>query len=176
MSSWEYSLKDGRTVIVRHARPEDAKNLHDGFGSVVEEGKWLPTFRVSASVADWVNWIQRTYRTRDILMLAEVDGEYAGHITLQPEEWMASKHVAKLGIIVLKEYRHIGVGHSLMVSSEYAAKQVGYFKIILSTFHDNEVARALYESVGYRNVGVRKDHFNMEYGFVDEILMEKLLV
>jgi ribosomal protein S18 acetylase RimI-like enzyme len=83
--------------------------------------------------------------------------------------------VAKLGIIVTKENRGIGVGRSLMLSGHDIAVQKAYTKIVLSTFSDNEKAIHLYNSLGYRTVGTRKAHFNMPKGFIDEVLMEKEL-
>ena len=107
------------------------------------------------------------------MLVAELDGKYAGHLTLQPEEWAASSHVAKLGIIVIREYRALGVGRALMTAAESAAKPLGYTKIVLSTFHDNERARSLYDSCGYVVVGRRKNHFRMPKGYIDEVLYEK---
>lgn len=173
---WEYQAKDGRAIAVRAAQVEDARNLHSGFREVVEEHMWLPTFTPNSHVSDWMNWIERTYRTREALLVAFINDEYAGHLSLQPEEWHASQHVAKLGIIVRKECRSIGVGRSLMLAGEEVARNKDYSKIILSTFDDNEAARSLYESLGYRTVGVRKNHFNMPKGYIDEVLMEKELV
>jgi RimJ/RimL family protein N-acetyltransferase len=63
-----------------------------------------------------------------------------------------------------------------MVSGEEAALSKGYTKIILSTFDDNEVAKNLYDSLGYRTVGIRRKHFSMPKGFIDEVLMEKELI
>ena len=172
---WEYTAKDGRSIAVRGATVDDAKHLHAGFKNVVEEHMWLPTFTPNSHVSDWMNWIQRTRHTREVLLVAHLDHEYAGHLSLQPEEWNASQHVAKLGIIIRKECRSIGVGKALMLSGESAAIAKDYSKIILSTFDDNEVAKNLYNSLGYRVVGIRKNHFNMPKGLIDELLMEKEL-
>lgn len=172
---WEYTAKDGRSITVRGATVDDAKYLHAGFRNVVEEHMWLPTFTPNSHVSDWANWISRTRHTREVLLIALVDTEYAGHLSLQPEEWHASQHVAKLGIIVMKEHRSNGIGRSLMLSGERAALEKDYSKIILSTFDDNEVAKGLYVSLGYRVVGIRKNHFNMPKGLIDELLMEKEL-
>jgi len=173
---WEYTAKDGRSITVREASVNDAKHLHAGFKNVVEEHMWLPTFTPNSHVSDWMNWIQRTRHSREALLVAHVDDEYAGHLSLQPEEWNASQHVAKLGIIIRKECRSIGVGRSLMLAGEEVAGDKNYSKIILSTFGDNEAARSLYESLGYRAVGTRKNHFYMPKGYIDEVLMEKELV
>jgi RimJ/RimL family protein N-acetyltransferase len=176
MKVWEYTAKDGRTIAVREAIVDDAKYLHAGFKNVVEEHMWLPTFTPNSHVSDWMNWIQRTHHTREALLVAHLDLEYVGHLSLQPEEWHASQHVAKLGIIVRKECRSNGIGRALMLSGESAASAKDYSKIILSTFDDNEVAKTLYNSLGYRVVGIRKNHFNMPKGLIDELLMEKELV
>jgi len=176
MRNWEFTAKDGRSILVRMAECDDAPKLHEGFRSVVDEGVWLPTFIANSHISDWVHWIDRTKHNRDILLIAFLDGEYAGHLTLQPEEWNASQHVAKLGIIVIKKCRLVGVGRALMLASEEIGLERDFTKIILSTFEDNEVAKALYLDLGYRIVGVRKNHFNMPHGFIHEVLMEKELV
>lgn len=173
---WSYQSTDGRSVTVRQAGVNDAKALHDAFCDVVNEGQWLPTFVSTATVTDWMNWIQRAASGCEIILVAEIGGQYAGHLTLQPEEWMASRHVAKLGIIVAKKHRQQGVGKSLMRSAEDFALRKQYEKIVLSTFQDNEAALALYTSLGYRLVGVRRNQFKMPKGYIDEILMEKELI
>jgi len=175
MKVWEYTAKDGRSIKVREAMIDDAEHLHAGFKHVVEEQMWLPTFTPNSHVSDWTSWIQRTHHTREVLLVAHIDNEYGGHLSLQPEEWNASQHVAKLGIIVRKECRSNGIGRALMLSGESAAFDKEYSKVILSTFNDNEVAKNLYISLGYRIVGIRKNHFNMPKGLIDELLMEKEL-
>jgi len=173
MKKWEYTSKDGRSILVRTAQRDDAPKLHEGFRRVVDEGTWLPTFSSNSHISDWVHWIDKTNHNRDILLIAFLDGEYAGHLTLQAEEWNASQHVAKLGIIVISECRNVGVGRSLMLSGEEWALERNFIKIVLSTFDDNEVAKTLYLNLGYRIVGIREKHFNMPTGFIDELLMEK---
>jgi ribosomal protein S18 acetylase RimI-like enzyme len=175
MNEWECKAKDNRQIIIKHAQTSDAKELHDGFSEVVDEGKWLPTFEPNATVADWVHWINKTKHSREILLIARIDDQYVGHLSLQPEEWMASTHVSRLGIIVLKGFRHIGVGRALMRCAEVSAKDGGFEKIILSTFINNDSAISLYETLGYRRVGTREKHFRMKKGYIDEVLMEKWL-
>ena len=175
MKSWEHQSKDGRQITVRHATVSDARDMYTGFKQVIEEGEWFPTFSPASSTADWVSWIHKTARSRDILLAAHVDNEFAGHLTLQPEEWMASEHVAKLGVLVIKPLRSIGVGRALMISAEEAGKVSGYEKFILSTFVNNEPAISLYKSLGYSTIGTRSRHFKMPNGYIDEVLMEKTI-
>jgi ribosomal protein S18 acetylase RimI-like enzyme len=176
VKSWRFLSKDGQPITVRHARVQDAGELHQNFCAVVDEAEWLPTLRPNSNRSEWAEWIERTYSNREVLLIASLDEAYAGHLSLQPEEWNAALHVARLGIIVKKDARHRGVGRALMQAAEDAGRQQRYEKIVLSTFSTNTVARALYESLGYRTVGVRQRHFRMPKGYIDEVLMEKALL
>lgn len=149
--------------------------MYRGFCDVIEEGQWLPSFKPKAGPSDWVTWIERAQEVREVLLVARIDDAYAGHLSLQPEEWEASRHVAKLGIIVVSDSRGVGVGKFLMTCAEEAALNEGYVKITLSTFAGNEIARHLYEGIGYRLVGTRHKHFKMPKGYIDEVLYEKML-
>jgi len=178
MKEWTFTSKQGTDIVVSHARINDARDMHKSFCEVVEEGLYLPTFSPNSTVPDWIDWIQRCIGTREVLLVAKIRNKYAGHLTLQPEEWVASRHVARLGVIVQKELRGIGVGYALMVASEDTAHELRYEKITLSTFDNNEVAIALYKKLEYRTVGTRVKHFKMSSAYIDyigEILMEKLL-
>ena len=143
MKLWEYTAKDGRSITVRHAVVDDARDLHAGFKGVVEEHMWLPTFTPNSHVSDWMNWIRRTEHSREVLLVALINGEYAGHLSLQPEEWNASQHVAKLGVIVTKECRSIGIGRSLMLSGESAAIDKDYSKIMIMRNVEKAIANGL---------------------------------
>ncbi len=176
MKAWQFKTKDEREIIIRHAKVSDAKDLHENFCHVVHESEWLPTLRPNSNQAEWAEWIQRTYGNREILLIAHLDAEYVGHLSLQPEEWAASAHVARLGIIVRKPFRGLGVGKGLMLAAEEAGRQQRYEKITLSTFDNNAIALSLYESLGYRLIGKRERHFQMPKGFIDEVLMEKRIV
>ncbi|UCE11096.1 MAG: GNAT family N-acetyltransferase [Candidatus Thorarchaeota archaeon] len=176
MQEWKFVSKDGRPISIRPANTNDARNIFDGFKSVVDEGVWLPTFSPNSTLGDWIHWIQRTSQNREIFLVSLLDGVYAGHLTLQPEEWMASGHVARLGIIVVEEHRRVGVGRALMMAAEEAAHAEGFEKIILSTFDSNDLAKSLYDSMGYRVVGYRMKHFKMPDGYINEVLYEKELL
>jgi len=179
MKEWTYTSKQGTDIVVSHARINDARDMHKSFCEVVEEGLYLPTFSPNSTVPDWIDWIQRCIGTRELLLVAKISNKYAGHLTLQPEEWVASRHVSRLGVIVQKDMRNIGIGKSLMIAAEEAALELRYEKITLSTFDNNEIALALYKKLGYKTVGTRVKHFKMSVassdGYIGEILMEKLL-
>jgi len=175
MKTWEFECKDGESVFIRHAKLSDGRNMFEGFAEVVAEKKWLPTLETTTSLAQWFDWIERSKDTDDVILVALIDGHYVGHLTLRPERWDASEHVCRLGIIVRKPYRNIGVGKALMTASEEAAHDTGFEKIILSTLSNNTTANTLYRSMEYREIGIRRNHFKMPDGYINQILFEKLL-
>ncbi|MBS3794514.1 MAG: GNAT family N-acetyltransferase [Candidatus Thorarchaeota archaeon] len=175
MKTWEFECKDGESVFIRHARLSDGQNMFEGFAEVVAEKKWLPTLDTTTSLAQWFDWIERSKDTDDVILVALIDGHYVGHLTLRPERWDASEHVCRLGIIVRKPYRNTGVGKALMTASEEAAHDAGFEKIVLSTLSNNTTAIALYRSMKYREIGIRRNHFKMPNGYVNQVLFEKLL-
>ena len=80
MNDWQFSTKDGRTITIRHAKVDDAKELHETFCEVVDEGKWLPTLYPNSNRAEWAEWIRRTYANREVLLISFVESEYSGEV------------------------------------------------------------------------------------------------
>jgi RimJ/RimL family protein N-acetyltransferase len=62
-----------------------------------------------------------------------------------------------------------------MEAAEAWGREVGVRKLELHVFPYNEAAIALYESMGYEREGYRRDHYRRSEGFVDAILMAKVL-
>ena len=67
----------------------------------------------------------------------------------------AFPYLALLG--VKKNYRGMGVGHTLLRVFEGVAREKGYRKASLLVSHFNPRARALYQSMGYKRVGYVPD-------------------
>jgi ribosomal protein S18 acetylase RimI-like enzyme len=85
------------------------------------------------------------------VLLANVDGVYAGMLvafenfstfTVKP---MINIH----DVIVLREYRNMGVGRRLMEVIIAEGEKRGCSRITLEVRHDNATAQSLYKSVGF---------------------------
>ena len=75
-------------------------------------------------------------------------------------------------IAVIKEYRRQGIAKRLMARLERWAKENGAQKILLEMRVGNSEAKPLYESLGYREISVRKDYYAPG---MDAIVMSKEL-
>ena len=62
--------------------------------------------------------------------------------------------VADIGIAVLSQYRHRGIGRRLMEAAESWARSRGAASITLNCHAANEEAVSFYGSIGYRTIGL----------------------
>lgn len=163
------------SAVIRKAEPGDAGSLvrlAESVGS--EEGGWLIADGGWRSVAEERRYLKAIRRhAYAAVLVAELDERIVGRLSIGRDSHPASEHVADVGVMVADGYRRRGIGRALMESAEAWARSVGVLKIELHVFPHNEAALALYERLGYRQVGTRRGHFRRSGGYVDAILMEK---
>jgi putative acetyltransferase len=90
-----------------------------------------------------------------IALVAEVDGRVvaSSDVAQRTPQYSEHSHVGILGIVVLKNARRVGLGKELMESLLQLAKRAGLKIMVLDMFATNTVARHLYESIGFVEVG-----------------------
>ncbi|HSE82215.1 MAG TPA: GNAT family N-acetyltransferase [Gaiellaceae bacterium] len=164
-------------VQVRRAAPGDASELVDLARAVGAEPEgWLITNGEWRSPSEERRYLRAVRRhSHAAVFVAETADGIVGRISLARETHPASQHVADLGLMVAAPYRRRGVGRALMEAAEDWAREVGVHKLELHVFPYNEAAIGLYEGMGYEREGYRRDHYRRADGFVDAILMAKVI-
>ncbi len=165
------------TVVVRRAVPGDAAGLVELARAVGAEPEgWLITNGEWRSPSEERRYLRAVRRhTHAAVFVAETADGIVGRISLARDMHPASEHVADLGLMVAVPHRRQGVGRALMEAAEVWARDVGVRKLELHVFPHNEAAIALYEGLGYEREGYRRDHYRRANGFVDAILMAKMI-
>lgn len=81
------------------------------------------------------------------------------------------------GVALFPPYRGRGIGKRLMLLAEEQARARGYAKLSLIVFEGNEIARGLYQRLGYREVARAAivPHPLIHYSEGDALLMVKHL-
>lgn len=99
--------------------------------------------------------------------LLVADTQVIGHgiLALGPEEG----HL--LNVCVRRDHQGRGLGRSLVLHMLERAKTRGAQMIFLEVRPSNQVAMALYHSVGFNEIGVRKDYYPSQAGHEDAQVM-----
>jgi len=142
-----------RSIVVRQATASDLPNIERQYGLL-------------DSVGDPFCDTSKLTKTRyDRLLVAEVDGKYGGFLY-----WHTGKkpffapRVTRFAHIrevqVMKKFRRQGVGKKLTLSGLRRLKALGIRNVFLATAETNEVARRLYESLGFKEYR-RQVHYHL---------------
>ena len=102
-------------------------------------------------------------------------GIVIGQCVIEHLTWEAAEHVGELGIIINSKYRNIGIGREILKYAINEAKNRDFKKIILAVFHTNKGAIHLYESLGFKKIGIRKNQYFLENVYYHEVLMDYFL-
>jgi RimJ/RimL family protein N-acetyltransferase len=163
-------------IAVRQAGPDDAARIIAGIETVCAEGVYFVTERF-LSDAQWEAALYQPDTVPDhLLTIAEVDGQFAGSGNLFPgPEGRKDRHVANLGIYVLKPFRGQGAGTALMRWMINWAMTIGLRKVTLSVLATNHLAIHLYRKFGFDVEGVLRQQYRIGNDYVDSVLMARFL-
>ncbi len=90
---------------------------------------------------------------RGALVLAVVDGAYAGCCAMRPLDTCDYTNASEMKrLYVRKAFRGFGLGRQLAERILDAARMAGYDNILLDTLDDMESARALYAELGFKEI------------------------
>lgn len=106
---------------------------------------------IQESSPEAAEWDVADYLTLDFLV-AEVDGRVAGFLVsraIDAAEWEL------LNLAVAPEFRRRGVARALLEALRSASRGA----IFLEVRESNEAARNLYKSLGFQEVGVRRQYY-----------------
>ena len=90
---------------------------------------------------------------RGALLLAWVDQKLAGCCAMRPIDSSDYTNAAEMKrLFVRPEFRGLGLGRQLAESIIDAARMSGYDSVLLDTLDDMEIARAMYEDLGFKEI------------------------
>lgn len=168
-------MRDGRAVVIRRAVEGDAEQLLRNINEVAAEGEWILTESIPWDLRREKEWIRGFDDQWSVLYLAEVDRRVVGQVDGRISSYPKARHVASLGIAIVKAYRGLGIGQALMGRILAWMQARGIEKAVLEVFSTNERAIALYRKLGFEVEAVRPRHYKIRGAYVDDVLMAKWL-
>ena len=166
------------TYIIREAVPDDAEKMILYLNQVGGESDNLlhgenefivPIESVKRKLAmskDSENSIILVaLENEQIIARAELDGYHAARI----------RHRAKFSISVKKEYWNQGIGTEMLKRIIEQAKKMKLRVIELEVISDNGRGIHLYHKMGFTDIGMYRDYFNVNGIYKDAVVMQKIL-
>lgn len=168
-------------ITVREAHPDDAEQLVPLVQRLSEEE---PPLYIVMGPGEFTLTVEQErqvladYAAADncVFLVAEAAGRIVGMLNCKGGTRRAKRHEVVLGISVAREWRGKGVGKKLMERAVEWARGTGVVtRIELIVFARNEVARHLYESLGFVVEGCLRRAIRRNGEYFDDLVMGLLL-
>lgn len=169
----DFALRDGRSLRVLESQPEDAPALIDYLNRVGGASDFL-TFGANEfwlSIDQEESFLRGMQPNIGWMLKGIIDNRIVATLSLLRTDRPRLKHIAELGVSVLKDYWGLGVGRSICrVAIDLAAKG-GVHKINLKVREDNTRAIELYEKLGFKIEGLSPRAALLRGEYFSEVLM-----
>ena len=158
---------------LRPARPEDADAIHALLAQVIGEGAFLMSVQ-PPEVEHYRQHLRGVLQLGAPVWVACASGRVIGWCDLHQRPNPEQQHVGRLGIGVARAWRGRGVGTALLQAVIDKAWRVGFRRLELEVFVDNERAIRLYERHGFRREGHHVAVRRESEGYRDSLTMALL--
>ncbi len=155
----------------RAATPDDAAAIAYIYNQGIEDR--VATFETRLRSADEIKaWFDGVHP----IIVVEDEGQaiaFAATFTYRPRACYAG--IAEFSVYVAREARGRGAGRLAMQALIAAAEAAGFWKLVSRVFVENLASRALLGSLGFREVGVYEKHGQLDGGWRDVVIVERLI-
>jgi len=161
----EVQLRDGTTSHFRPLRKEDEKKFHEFFLAVPAAERMFIKHRVTEPdvIHDWCRNIDLG---RNLPLLATLSGKIAGVATLHQQLGGWKRHIGRVSVLVLPQYRGRGLARALVAEIVTLARGLGLEKVEAEFIGDQEAAVKMFAMMGFSNL-VRLENYVKDMQAID---------
>ncbi|MGE7675451.1 N-acetyltransferase family protein [Lysinibacillus sp. NPDC094403] len=169
-----------KQINIRVVVEEDAATMLEIQKEVLAEEDFLITTveEFQRSIDEQKQWIQaKLANERETIFIAQYQGKLVGWLVFQSPHRKRLAHTGTFGMMVLKEFRGLGIGKLLLERVITWAEHNPYIeKISLGVFSTNERAIALYKKMGFVEEGRKINEIKLhDNEYIDDVLMYKMV-
>jgi GNAT superfamily N-acetyltransferase len=153
----EITLKDGTLCTLRPLRKEDEKAFYEFFRGVPEKEHMFIKHRVADPqvIKDWCRNIDLG---RNLPLLSSIAGKIAGVATLHQQLGGWKRHIGRVSVLVLPQFRGRGLARALVSEIVGFARGVGLEKVEAEFIGEQEAAIKMFALMGFSNLVLLKDY------------------
>jgi GNAT superfamily N-acetyltransferase len=139
------SLKDGSTCTLRPLKQDDQQQFHEFFRSVPESERMFIKHRVTeADVTRY--WCDNIDLGRHFPLLATMDNKIVGDATLHQQLGGWKRHIGRVSVLVLPQYRGRGLARALITEIVTIARELGLERVEAEFIGEQEAAIKMFRS------------------------------
>lgn len=159
------------TLRPRPASPVDAPAITRIYNEGIEDrlGTFETRPRTEADVHSW-------FDGRHPIIVVDSDG---GTVAFASTSAYRSRQcydgIAEFSVYVSRPARGMGAGRVAMDALLEAARDAGFWKLVSRVFVENTPSRRLLAAVGFREVGIYRNHARLDGVWRDVVIVERLL-
>jgi RimJ/RimL family protein N-acetyltransferase len=169
IKDFEFTLKDGRTAIIRSPKDEDIQGVLDYL--YISSGETDFILRYPEECTKYTAEGEKQLFDRmnaadnETMLVCIVEGKVAGNCQITWSNGIKTRHRAHVAIALLKEYWNLGIGTRLFQELiRIAEENENILQMELDFVEGNSRARALYEKMGFKITGVKPDAIRLKDG------------
>jgi L-amino acid N-acyltransferase YncA len=168
-------LKDNFQAKLRPLKKDDEKQFHQFFLDVPGQERMFIKHRVTEPQAIR-EWCQNIDLGRNFPLLAIADERIVGCATLHQQLGGWKRHVGRVSVLVLPQYRGRGLGRALVTEITHISRNVGLERIEAEFIGEQAVAIKMFAMLGFSNLARFEDYVkDMQAITHDYVLMGLML-
>ena len=180
-----FTLKDGRKAVIRSPRDEDIPGMLEYLRKSAGETEFILRYPEECDQytpeGEKALFDRMNASPNETMLVCLVEGRLAGNSSIRWQNAMKTRHRAYIAIALMKDYWNLGIGTKLFEEMlRIAQENPDIIQAELGFVEGNSRARALYEKMGFRIVGLNPNAFRMrdgtlrhEYTMIKEISHER---
>jgi ribosomal protein S18 acetylase RimI-like enzyme len=167
----EIRLKDSSKCRLRPLRKDDEAGFHEFFMAVPEPERMFIKHRVTEPTVIR-DWCQNIDLGRNLPLLAFMDKKIVGDATLHQQLGGWKRHIGRVSVLVLPQYRGRGLARALVSEIVAIARFLGLERVEAEFIGDQEAAVKMFSLLGFSTLVRLEDYVkDMQAITHDYILM-----
>ncbi len=164
-------------MIIRKAIEDDAKIWFEFMSNLDKETNYMLYEEGERKNNEKIieNLIKNKVKGKDLLLVADDNGDLAGFLSASINKVNRVKHVAYIVCGIRKQYRGQGIGTRFFQELDAWALENSLRRLELTVVCENKVAVKLYEKSGFVIEGIQRKSFCLNGKYLDQYYMGKLI-